>query len=107
MSAADGNCASVWIVCMWDWRWAEISTRARPVQGLLRFLGMLAKDDRKINMEQAQYFLFLLTRRASIGPSPVPLFLSKECPAVADLHCFHSHTVRLGSAWRRCPLDTD
>lgn len=82
-------------------------SRARPVQGLLRFLGMLAKDDRKVNMEQAQYFLFLLTRRASNGPSPFPLFLSKECPAVADLHCFHSHTVRLGSAWRRCPLDTD
>lgn len=63
-------------------------SRARPVQGLLRFLGMLAKDDRKINMEQAQYFLFLLTRRASIGPS---------IGSCSFCSC-HSHTVRLGSA---------
>lgn len=64
----------------------------RPIQGFLPFLGMWAKDYRKVNMRETQHFLFLIPRCARPS-SPFHSFLSEEHPAVTDLQCFLSHTV--------------
>lgn len=76
----------------------------RPIQGFLPFLGMWAKDYRKVNMRETQHFLFLIPRCARPS-SPFPSFLLEEHPAVTDLQCFLSHTVGLVSTGRQRPLD--